>query len=145
MQVPAVDATHRFLQGYWGFRQHMQRHVQRVLRERHELEIGDFFLLDHIGRRSLSPSDIASAMELSAPTVSRRLEGLERQGLIRRTPHPDDARRRVLELTSKGRGRWEAAASTIENQAQRLLSALPAGSVETFLDGLEALAEDRNP
>src|SRR3954451_24209448 len=53
------------------------------------------------GRQTLS--SLASAEQVSAPTVTRLVQGLERRGLVRRRPHPDDGRATVIEATAKGR------------------------------------------
>ncbi len=144
MQLHAVDSSRRFLHGYWGVRQRMLRRVQPVMKDTHELEIGDFFLLDYIDRSGLSPTEIATAMSLPAPVVSRRLEGLERRDLISRRPDTLDARRRVLSLTPAGKECLEQAAITIDRLTRDFLNVLAPQQLEGFLSALETLAQDRS-
>lgn len=46
---------------------------------------------------------LASAEQVSAPTMSRLVRALEREGLTAREPHADDRRAVVIHATSKGR------------------------------------------
>lgn len=52
---------------------------------------------------------IARAARVQPQTMSRTLERLERDGLVERTPHPDDRRRRVVTVTEAGRAAWDTA------------------------------------
>lgn len=52
---------------------------------------------------------IARAARVQPQTMSRTLERLERDGLVERSPHPDDRRRRVVTVTDAGRIAWETA------------------------------------
>ena len=46
-----------------------------------------------------TPGRLSTAMHLSAPATSAMLERLERAGHVTRTPHPDDRRSVVVEVT----------------------------------------------
>lgn len=52
---------------------------------------------------------VARAARVQPQTMSRTLERLERDGLVERSPHPDDRRRRVVTVTDAGRIAWETA------------------------------------
>ena len=144
MQILQSGPTRRFLYGFWSVRQRMFRHIGPVLRERHELEMGDFFLLDRIAGSDLSPTEIAHLLEMPAHAISRRLDVLEKRGLIRRTLDAHDARRRVLSLTPSGEERLACAAATMERETEAFLDILDAPTLASFLDILEALAKERN-
>jgi DNA-binding MarR family transcriptional regulator len=45
---------------------------------------------------------LAAAEGVAAPTMSRLIDGLERDGLVRREPDPQDARGVLVRATSKG-------------------------------------------
>src|SRR5262245_49244773 len=49
-----------------------------------------------------SQSDLASAVGIEGPTLTRHLDALERQGLVRRRQDPSDRRAVVVELTPEG-------------------------------------------
>ncbi|WP_412163921.1 MarR family winged helix-turn-helix transcriptional regulator [Curtobacterium flaccumfaciens] len=52
---------------------------------------------------------IARTARVQPQTMSRTLERMERDGLVERTPHPADRRRRVVSVTPAGRSAWENA------------------------------------
>lgn len=49
-----------------------------------------------------TPSELAESSLLSSGAMTGRLDALERQGLIRRSPHPSDRRVMFAELTQAG-------------------------------------------
>jgi DNA-binding MarR family transcriptional regulator len=53
--------------------------------------------------RLVPPSHLASALICSTGTMTNRLDRLEKGGLIRRRPDPDDRRGVLIELTMQGR------------------------------------------
>jgi DNA-binding MarR family transcriptional regulator len=52
---------------------------------------------------------LAAAERVTAPTMTRIVDGLERDGLVRRGPHPDDRRAVRVVLTPRGRDSFERA------------------------------------
>ncbi|KTR42702.1 hypothetical protein NS263_01315 [Curtobacterium oceanosedimentum] len=52
---------------------------------------------------------LARTARVQPQTMSRTLERAERDGLIERTSHPEDRRRRVVTVTDEGRRAWETA------------------------------------
>jgi DNA-binding MarR family transcriptional regulator len=48
-------------------------------------------------------TDLASELSVSTATVTDALQALRRKELVRDKPDPDDARRKILALTTKGR------------------------------------------
>jgi len=71
---------------------------------RHGLSKGRFSVLvvltfhsDH----AMSPSELAEQLGVTRATITGLLDGLERDGLVRREPSPDDRRRLVVKLTPK--------------------------------------------
>lgn len=53
------------------------------------------------GRR-LTPTEIADRLIVTTASVTSLLDTLERRGLVRRRPHPDDRRRLLVEVTPDG-------------------------------------------
>lgn len=54
-------------------------------------------------RQRLSPTQLYMALMRTSGAMTHRLHRLERQGLVKRVPDPDDARMLLVELTRKGR------------------------------------------
>ncbi|MDR6169994.1 MULTISPECIES: MarR family transcriptional regulator [unclassified Curtobacterium] len=52
---------------------------------------------------------LARTARVQPQTMSRTLERMERDGLVERSPHPDDRRRRIVTVTEHGREAWETA------------------------------------
>ena len=52
---------------------------------------------------SLSPHELGERLLVTRGTVTGLLDTLQRQGLVKRVPHPDDRRMLLIELTDKGR------------------------------------------
>lgn len=94
----------------------MQRHVgvtgpQRVL-------------LRYVGENPDSaPADAARWLRLDPGTVSRRVGGLERAGMLRRKPDRDDGRRQVLVLTPRGERLGADPRGTVEEAVRTALRA----------------------
>ena len=76
------------------------------LRERHRIGLGEYDVLIHLAnadgqRRCMS--DLATAVVLSPSGISRRVDRLEREGLVRRQRAADDARNVEAVLTPAGK------------------------------------------
>jgi DNA-binding MarR family transcriptional regulator len=59
-------------------------------------------------------ADLASALDVTPRNVTTLVDGLERDGLVRRRPHPTDRRATVIELTGSADG---AVVRSVEHQA----------------------------
>jgi DNA-binding MarR family transcriptional regulator len=52
---------------------------------------------------------LARTARVQPQTMSRTLERMERDGLVERSPHPADRRRRIVTVTDHGREAWATA------------------------------------
>ena len=129
------------MHAFWGLRQVMLRRVNPKIREAHGLEFLEVLLLEQIGTTDLSPSEMAEAMQIPAHAISRKLDGLEKAGLIARTLDPGDARRRVLSLTPRGGEVMLSALRTLDAEVGRMLEALPPEEQETMIRAIETLSQ----
>ena len=77
--------------------------------------------------------DVADELGIDASAVSRKVADLERLGLVRRRPDPDDGRAWLLTLTDEGRGALDAL-------RERYLAAVTASLRAWSDDELAALA-----
>ena len=94
----------------------------------HGLEPGWYDVLATLRRigppHALRAMEFADRLMLTSSGTTKRLDRLERAGLVRRRPDPDDRRGTVIELTAKGRRLVDATtADHLRNEA-RLLGAL---------------------
>ncbi len=75
------------------------------------------------GERSVG--ELAAAEQVSAPTMSRMLAGMERAKLVRRRPDPDDARGVRVRATAAGRRLLEAGRARRIDRLVGLLTGVP--------------------
>jgi DNA-binding MarR family transcriptional regulator len=96
--------------------------------------IGPARLLFELGSTSVSVRDLRDRTGLDSGYVSRLLRSLEREGLVRTTVDPADARRRLVSLTAAGR----AARADLDDRSEQLAR----GLVEPLTDGQRARLAD---
>jgi DNA-binding MarR family transcriptional regulator len=78
----------------------------------------------------LRPTEFSSALMLTSSGTTKRLDRLERAGLIARTPDPDDRRGTLITLTAAGRELVDAASEAHLANEHRLLGSLSEGERE---------------
>lgn len=87
-----------------------------------------------------SVSEIASALELDASTLSRTVDGLVRTGLLERREDPSNRRRQLVSLSREGRAKVDSINSLCDRYYEGLLRALPADKVGTIAEALPVFA-----
>ena len=80
----------------------------------------------------LSPTALYLALMRTSGAMTHRLAGLERAGLVKRVPDPDDGRGVLVELTRKGLALVDQVAPAHLENERELLSALNADEQETL-------------
>ncbi len=91
-----------------------------------------------------SQRDLAYANAQHPAGISRLLEELEAEKLIRRAPDPSDRRKLLVQATAKGRARLEAATPDVMDavdEAMRELSTAQREELRALLEGLLAPSE----
>ncbi len=56
------------------------------------------------GEKGISPCELADIIKVERATITSLIDGLERDGLVRREPAPNDRRSIKVHLTQKGKG-----------------------------------------
>jgi DNA-binding MarR family transcriptional regulator len=79
-------------------------------------------LLIELTEGPMTRTQIARFVERDPPAATVAVDGLQARGLVRREPHPDDQRRKLVQITDAGR---ETAA-----RAQEILAEPPAALAE---------------
>jgi DNA-binding MarR family transcriptional regulator len=90
----------------------------------------------------LTLRDLAEAMGSDAPAATLTVNHLEARGLVRREPHPEDRRAKIVTLTPEGR-RLVGAAKRVTDRAPDALAALPPRDVVALRRILEQLSTSR--
>jgi DNA-binding MarR family transcriptional regulator len=89
----------------------------------------------------LSPGELADILHVHPSSLTGMLRRLERGGLIRRRRHPDDGRRAVLTLTSRGRTLSDSQTGTVESKVRSTLRKVSPAKAAAARDVLKALAK----
>jgi DNA-binding MarR family transcriptional regulator len=80
----------------------------------------------------LTPSELAEIEGVKRPTATRILRGLEGEGLIERTPDPNDGRSALISITADGRERLRRLRRRKNAYLARRMRGLDAGDVASL-------------
>lgn len=69
-----------------------------------------------------SQADIAKRLRIEGPTMTRMIDALARDGLVKRSPAPNDRRTKYLALTQEGFAALEEIFAVYDDMRGRLLS-----------------------
>jgi MarR family transcriptional regulator for hemolysin len=127
--VEAACAVEPSPEGLWAawdeFSAALNRARGRAAQEQGGLTISQYHLLAAVDRMGTPRAgELASQLEVSAPTVTRMLSSLEAQGAVRRQLLPEDRRAAGVELTPPGRELLERKRAFLSQKRQALLESL---------------------
>jgi len=108
------------------------------------LTMGQFRTLRHLAAGYNTPADLAHHLSVTAPTITRLVDGLERKGLVVRASLASDRRQVRLELTDAGRAILREFRRKAGRQIQVLVDQLSASEqrlLEKSLVNLERALE----
>lgn len=127
----------------------ISRRVQADLMDRHDLALGSYEVLMHLGEAPggrLRMNDLADRVLLSRSGLTRLVDRLQREGLVRRESCVSDARGLYAVLTPAGRSRLDAATPTyLRGVRDHMLSRLDEDDLRTFGRLLDKLADEPLP
>ncbi len=86
--------------------QKLRSAIERDLKEADALPLDWYDALLELERAPdgrLSPGALEDNMLIAQYSLSRLIDRLQREGLVRRLPHPEDGRKQLVEITAKGR------------------------------------------
>lgn len=85
-----------------------------------EVRFSQLFIFARLERGPATIGDIAREMRFSHQAASTLVNQLERAGLARRYPNPDDGRSRLVELTSEGKHALRVGTASRDDLLERL-------------------------
>ena len=88
---------------------------------------------------------LARALRIEGPTLTRHLDGLEEAGLIVRTREPNDRRAVRVELTDAGRAKHAELLQAVRAFNRRLTAGLGEAELDELRGLLERLEENVRP
>ncbi len=92
--------------------------------------------LRRLAEQPLTLSALAERMASDPPYVTLMVDDLEQRGLVRRKPHPEDRRAKLVQLTAAGRAA-AARAEAILDEPPAALREVPAKDLAALLRVLE--------
>lgn len=118
---------------------HLLRRVRRVDPESGvtAARLSALSVVVHAG--PLRMSDLAEAEQVSAPTMSRMVTGMEDEGLVERRPSPADGRAVLVEATEEGRRILEGARRRRVAEMVEALGSLSGEDREVLGEAVEVL------
>ena len=99
------------------------------------------FVLAGIERSGGQGTELPAGLGISKQAVSQLIDILASRGYVTRRPDPDDRRRIVLELTSRGHEVLAVTAEAVDDVDRRLAERVPPGQVEAMRSALRALGQ----
>lgn len=102
-------------------------------------------VLHYLLHRSETPTfqrDIEEEFGFRPPTASALLKSLEANGFIARTPLPDDARRKTIALTEKGRACQQSLDGEIASLERRLTAGIPPDQLSAWREVTERMIQN---
>lgn len=104
--------------------------VMSVAMEPIGLSVAQHEILLAVGLRpGLTQQELAERLLVVKSNVSGLMQRLEGQGLVERTPHPDDARSKCIRLTEQGRRRLERSFAAQSRVVEAMMGTLDGGEL----------------
>ena len=101
---------------------------------------GQFPILLELWRRDgQNQKMLVEAIDVEQATLANTLTRMERDGLIRREPDPNDQRSRLIRLTARAKRLEREATEAADAVNERALRELPAGQRQAFLATMRAM------
>jgi len=115
--------------------------IAHIYQQNHDLTVIEWRIIAVLGRYpGLTASEVVDRTVMDKVAVSRAVNRLLERGIVKRSTHGTDRRRRHLELTEEsGRPTFEAIVPRARSYEQALVAGLTAAEVQTLLKLLDRL------
>ena len=104
---------------------------RREVSEATGMSFGRVRAIRRLARDPMTMRELADALGIDPPNATVVVAGLEKEGLVRRKPHPTDGRVKLVETTRKGKA--------LARKADAILAAPPPGLTALAAAELEQL------
>jgi DNA-binding MarR family transcriptional regulator len=120
----------------------VDREVQEALAREGftEFRPGHHVVLRHVGHAGERPVVIAERAQVSRQAIAKVIDDLERVGLVRRDPDPQDGRGVIVRLTDRGLAGLAVGRRRMEEIEAQLVAELGPRRWQAMRDALERLA-----
>ncbi|NNU15276.1 MarR family transcriptional regulator [Parvularcula sp. ZS-1/3] len=105
------------------------------------LSVSEFGVLSHFIRRPdpVEPGRLARAFQQAKSSMTATLAKLERKGLVKIDPDPEDGRKKLASLTDEGRKAWMEGVASTTPLREKLKAGFGADQLRTILPALSSL------
>lgn len=122
--------------GFLRTQARLMTELDHELREEHGLSLADYDVMATLSgqpERQLRPTDLADQVVISPSTLTRRLDSMERRGLVTRRRCREDARGVYVALTDDGfEALQKAAPSHVDGVRRHLIDRLSRSQLEAL-------------
>jgi DNA-binding MarR family transcriptional regulator len=115
---------------------------RREVSEATGMPFGRVRAIRRLAREPMTMRELADALGIDPPNATVVVAGLEKEGLVRRRPHPTDGRVKLVETTRKGKALARKADAILAAPPPGL-TALPAAELEQLRGLLERIRLSR--
>ena len=110
----------------------VQKRLEQKLLEIKGITFSQFLILLPLhckerAKEHASQADIAEFLHLTEATVSRHISSLEKDKMLTRKEDPENRRKHMLELTTKGAEEFSRAHKIIETELKSIFEVIPTG------------------
>ena len=91
---------------------------------------------------AMSQTELAQAIRIEQPSMAQMLVRMQRDGLIRRTPDPEDGRSSLISLTEDALAKLPAARRVLADGNKRTLAGFSADEITTLVDLMRRLNDN---
>ncbi len=142
VSVPPETDSRRFVAAWEGFFRAVQRAKGRANQAQGDgLSLSQYLALLPLADRPQSVRELAEAAGIAPPTATRMLDGLERDGLVRRRPDEHDRRCVRVSLTAAGRRTLAVKQQEVDEVRARIAASLEPDERAQAAALLDRLAE----
>ncbi len=122
--------------------QAMRRHLEKTIADVPG-GMSAWWVLRHLHNAGPQPqADMARSVGVAGSTLTRRLEQMEADGLITRTPDPDDGRRIIVTLSETGEAARGGQRERADAESERLVAGVAPEDLEAFRRMVEKIREN---
>jgi DNA-binding MarR family transcriptional regulator len=104
--------------------------------------MAQFTVLNHFVRlevKTTSPASLASAFQVTRPTMTSTLLRMERAGLVKIISDPNDGRGKLVSVTAKGKSTFAACVAAADPLAPKIKSAITDYDLSSVLPQLKKI------
>jgi len=117
--------TESFLQVFANLARESKQALGQQL-QRYGVHSGQQYLVELLWDRpdGLTVGEIAGRLAVEAPSITRTVQRMARQGFVEKHPHPTDARLVIVKLTKKGQALQQVIPQAISHFEEQMLAGL---------------------